>query len=275
MRFSQRQGYTAVRDIVQREAADLELRSGLWNVLGMFVLHKNDEFETDQSEQAGRLAFRIWHNYFKQPVDTIPRWWSDVRKQLREYFFECPWYEVYDFVEFVVGASKDMTSDHLPEAINTVLERDMSAWRMVGGRFVEVTSSEEISEIQEALDSGLPSVRAHLQSALTHLSDRQTPDYRNSIKESISAVEAMTNSVAGTSRATLGAALKVVGADAHPALVAAFDKLYGYTSDAQGIRHALMDEPNLESEDAKFMLVACSAFVNYLVAKRSRSGAKV
>jgi hypothetical protein len=43
--------------------------------------------------------------------------------------------------------------------------------------------------------------------------------------------------------------------------------LYGYTSDSSGIRHALQDEPNLDFVDAKFMLVACSAFVNYLTDK--------
>jgi hypothetical protein len=43
--------------------------------------------------------------------------------------------------------------------------------------------------------------------------------------------------------------------------------MYGYTSDAEGIRHALLEEPTLEQADAIFMLVTCSAFVNYLRAK--------
>lgn len=58
----------------------------------------------------------------------------------------------------------------------------------------------------------------------------------------------------------------------HPALKGSFEKLYGYTSDAEGIRHALLDEPNLDFEDAKFMLVSCSAFVNYLKAKAAKAG---
>lgn len=56
----------------------------------------------------------------------------------------------------------------------------------------------------------------------------------------------------------------------HGALRLAFEKLYGYASDANGIRHALMEESNLEQEDAVFMLVACSAFVSYVIAKQSR-----
>ena len=50
----------------------------------------------------------------------------------------------------------------------------------------------------------------------------------------------------------------------HQALKKAFSALYGYTSDADGIRHALLDESTLTKADARFMLISCSAFVNYL-----------
>lgn len=135
----------------------------------------------------------------------------------------------------------------------------------------------EIASIEDALaaTASTPTVQTHLRSALEHIADRQSPDYRNSIKESISAVEAMVNRAAGTSGKTLGVALAKLSIQTHPALDGAFSKLYGYTNDSSGIRHALMDEPNLEFEDAKFMLVACSAFVNYLVAKAGRAGISV
>ena len=57
----------------------------------------------------------------------------------------------------------------------------------------------------------------------------------------------------------------------------AFQRLYQYTSSAEGIRHAigLMEEPNLNYEDAKFMLVSCSAFINYLMSKASKAGIKM
>ncbi len=70
----------------------------------------------------------------------------------------------------------------------------------------------------------------------------------------------------------MGQALKVIDSQAplHGALRSAFEKLYGYTSDAEGIRHALLEENRLEQEDAIFMLVTCSAFVSYVIAKRAR-----
>jgi hypothetical protein len=53
----------------------------------------------------------------------------------------------------------------------------------------------------------------------------------------------------------------------HPALRKSLSALYGYTSDEQGIRHAMLDEPKLTAADAKFLLVACSAFINYMKEK--------
>jgi hypothetical protein len=47
--------------------------------------------------------------------------------------------------------------------------------------------------------------------------------------------------------------------------------MYGYTNDTEGIRHALLEEPTLDADDARFMLVSCSAFVNYLKSKVSKA----
>jgi hypothetical protein len=54
-------------------------------------------------------------------------------------------------------------------------------------------------------------------------------------------------------------------------MVAAFDKLYGYASDEGGIRHGSKEFEKAPEEDARYMLVSCSAFVNYLKDKYSKS----
>lgn len=108
-------------------------------------------------------------------------------------------------------------------------------------------------------------------------SDKKSPDYRNSIRESISAVEAVCALITKDKNATLGQCLKVIEDQVglHQALKRSFSSLYGYASSADGIRHALLKEPELSSEDAKFMLVACSAFINYLASKASKAGLKI
>ena len=45
--------------------------------------------------------------------------------------------------------------------------------------------------------------------------------------------------------------------------------MYGFTSDAEGIRHALLDKPKLGFSDAKFFLVLAAGFVNYIYGKQA------
>ena len=58
----------------------------------------------------------------------------------------------------------------------------------------------------------------------------------------------------------------------HPALEQAFIKLYGYTSNREGVRHALIEEQSVSSAEARFMLVCCSAFVNYILGGLADAG---
>ena len=89
------------------------------------------------------------------------------------------------------------------------------------------------------------------------------------LAKSISAVESMAKEITGKPKATLGEALKVleVSNKIHPSLKESFSKLYGYTSDEGGIRHAMLSEPNLTAADAKFFLLSCTSFINYLKSK--------
>jgi hypothetical protein len=104
---------------------------------------------------------------------------------------------------------------------NMILEREMSAYRFVDGVVVQLTAEEEIAEIEQVLNAPVPlkPVSTHLRTALDLLSDRTKPDYRNSIKESISAVESICNLITG-GKDTLGDALKKVETTVaiHPAL---------------------------------------------------------
>lgn len=135
-----------------------------------------------------------------------------------------------------------------------------------------ITSKEEIESIEEAIENTKDNIKEHLNSALKHLADKESPNYRNSIKESISAIEALCRERTGSN--TLGAAFKELeksGIQLHPALKSSFEKLYVYTNDEKaGVRHALMDDTSDYAptfHEAKFMLVACSALINYIKGK--------
>ena len=79
----------------------------------------------------------------------------------------------------------------------------------------------------------------------------------------------MARIVSEQENATLGDALKSIekAGHLHPSLKEGFLKLYGYTSNEQGIRHAMLDEPNITAADARYFLISCSSFVNYLKAQ--------
>jgi len=201
----------------------------------------------------------------------MPRNWKDARGYLRHYFFNCEWNEVYDFLEFVVERCPYGDKQGFIAACNSYLEKECSAYRVVDGVVARITDETEINAIEEALDARGP-IRTHLNRSLELLSDRQNPDYRNSIKESISAVESLVSITLGQ-KGTLGQLIKKLEKEIglHPALQSAFSNLYGYTSDESGIRHAILESKQINFEDAKFFLVICSAFVNFVNARIATS----
>jgi len=280
--FSQRMGIKPIKTVIQVDFMDDDLRNSLWNALCLFYWSKveGDRISSPINAYIDLLLKVLWLDYFKKPIDTLSNYWPEIREKIKKYFFNCEWYEVYDFIEFIANNYPDKkVNTKFMEFCNSLLERELSAYRFVGGKITQITSEIEISEIEEALENSklLKGVNTHLKRALDLLANRKSPDYRNSIKEAISAVEAICKLITREKRATLGQALKRIEekVSLHPSLKNAFSNLYGYTSDAEGIRHALLDEPNLSFEDAKFMLVSCSAFINYLISKASKIGIKI
>ena len=186
-----------------------------------------------------------------------------------------PWYFIYDFIEKYLDMADEKTRTKMVPVFNKILEEETAAYRIVGTKVIPITNEAEIETVNQASFTPFDTVNTHISKALNLYADRKNPDYENSVKESISAVEAMCCIITGTSgkQATLGNAIKKLkgaGVHIHPAMERAFDALYGYTSDENGIRHGGMDFQAVPAEDAKYMLVSCSAFVNYLVEKYSK-----
>jgi hypothetical protein len=97
------------------------------------------------------LVRSIWHDYFKDPLDTISTDWRDVYRRLRTYYFECSWNEVYDFIEFLRQASRDYgINSNFELACNRVLEGEVAGYRFVNGRIAQITAAEELDAIQQA-----------------------------------------------------------------------------------------------------------------------------
>ncbi|UUY07972.1 hypothetical protein LRS11_19515 [Pseudomonas sp. J452] len=276
MLFSKRKGLSPVKDKIQKDGMDDALRHGLWNALHLCIWEKIEYNPYDTSfrnTNLYELFQNYWHNLFKFPLDNLPSYFEEAHKRIRKYFFECQWHEAYDLIEFTAQVSPKDLKDQYVNFCNHILEKELSAYRFIDLQLTDITSEEEIESIETAINATTKYTGAnkHLRTSLNFLSDRKSPDFRNSIKESISAVESLCASISGDPKATLGAALNTIerSHQLHPAFKKALSSLYGYTSDSNGIRHALLEESSISYSDAKFMLVACSAFVNYVLGKAS------
>jgi uncharacterized protein with PIN domain len=270
-KFSERQGITPVRTTLQVDEKSEGLRISLWNVVYELIVQKRGFMEVNWSRPPGSEAEiyavgrDFWADVIEEPLDTKPDYAGALLKAMRDHYFKAPWYKVYEFVEFLVEEYPRFAKFH--DAINAVLESKLSGYRLISGKIVPVTDEQEIQALEEALaDEKYPGVRAHLSTALSCLANREKPDYRNSIKESISAVESAARAITGNDKAVLSDALKTLEKQKklHSALKQGIIKLYGYTSDEDGIRHAMLEEPEITVADAKFFLLSCTSFVNYL-----------
>lgn len=280
-RFSERIGLVPLKTDIQLDYIDEELQNSLWNVLLKYILEPlTGEFYLKDSPYKYFIE-SLWFNHFKEPLDKIPLQTSDIKSHLRERFFYWDYLEIYDFIDFVVRIGVlPVHVDIFVDEFNFVLKRELSGYRFVNYELAPITSEIEISGIENAINdsakNGFIGVNLHLKNSLSKLSDRQNPDYRNSIKESISAVESICQQITGETNAELGKAIKKLKGilPIHGALEQGFIKLYGYASDGDGIRHAMMEEDSLDQEDALFMLISCSSFVNYLMVKWNKLSEK-
>ncbi len=205
-------------------------------------------------------------NYFASGNSIITRYLEDK---------DIKWYKKLDLVEATLSyLDDDVDTNHclgFSRMLNYEFKRLNFAYRVIENKIVEVTAEEEIAAIETALQNQSNGVREHLHTALELLSKRPEGDYRNSIKESISAVETIVRKITGANTLNF-TELERKGVTLPSVLKQAFDKLYGYTNDkSTGIRHALMDDANAPGADeAIFMLISCSAFVNYLTKKTTK-----
>jgi AbiJ N-terminal domain 4 len=179
---------------------------------------------------------------------------------------------VFDLVEFLLRHPNCSSDLKLEFADAFVTAR--AAYRIVDNQVVAIGVEEQGAAFERALadaeQKGAGAARTHLVAAGKALRDA---DWSGCVRESIHAVESIARQLtpdASTLRPAL-AALESKG-HLHGGLKAAFNSLYGYSSDEEGVRHSLVfnDAAKVDEADALFMLGACASFVSYLAARGTR-----
>jgi hypothetical protein len=272
--FSERYGYKKVSDVIIREKITPEIKNAICTCFDK--LNNIFELAGYRFGQNVRIELEkhIWTFYFNQRLAYFKHTSAIITNYIEK--SDTEWYSILDIIEFTIkylfkidSINHRTSAERFVNLLNSEFERLNFAYRIVGREIIEITSEQEIKAIEYAMDNSPRNIQIHLNSALEKYAQRPIGDYRNSIKESISAVEAFCREKTGEN--TLGKALNKLeksGLAIHSSLKSAFEKLYVYTNHEEtGIRHALMDdEANYTptAEEALFMLISCSAFINYL-----------
>ena len=285
--FSDTSGIAPRSKTIQLDEFDDDTRTRisnkLYELLAVVFDHTEDYYYSYRFEDASNSFCKDLINDVFCQRNALRRGcsydWHKVFESINEVIEQATFNEVLDIVEYTcrwLNSSIEQHKGFMFPVFNKLFEQEYVGYRFVNGRIVAISDTTEIGAIEEAGRNPVEGCRTQLQKALDFLADRENKDYKNSIKESISAVESICQVIVNNEKATLGEALKQLeskGLSIHPSLKQAFLKLYGYTSDQGGIRHAEgMLESDVTFEEAKFMLVSCSAFINYLISEMGKGG---
>ena len=261
--FSERAGIKPTRALIQNDSLDDPTRTALWN---SFLALEKALVSDAGGFSAPVLSYyeQVWGSFFERPADEFSE--SRFKQRMRELHLKGVWSDLFDAIEFLAATASNPAGIRYSQWVTDDFERYLVGYRLIDSQIVPVSSELEVIAIETALNSAGSNARTHLRRATEILSNRDKPQHAKVISEAISAVEATVFELTGDN--TLSSGLKKLrskGVPAHIALIDGWVKLYGYTSDSSGIRHALIRPEEVDEALAVYFLVTSSAFVNFLL----------
>lgn len=261
--FAERYGYIKPTEVLIVGCMPQEVINAICNCLFRLQEKISNQYDT--------IRLVCWTDFFNQKQSMYDKYNDCLTKYLEDKRVE--WFNKLNLLDYfinllIIVPYKEEANQFIYE-INYSFSRLNYGYRVLNNHITPITDNVEIESIEEAIKNSDENIKEHLCQALKHLSDRDSPDYRNSIKESISAVGVLCREITGDN--DLGKSLYVLEKKQnklHPLLKKSFDTLYHYTNDKKsGIRHELMDSTGVyvpTLNEAKFMLVSCTALINYM-----------
>ena len=272
--FSQRYGHEPVPEALRLGELPSEARTMMWSVL----------YEQMENTRVADAILRlnsvggVWEAILKakhlfldaRPLDE----WNDGFKsqcaELKGRILEDPFNRVFDLIEFIMR-HPDCPLEFIG-GVSWLFRHFQLAYAIDTGppaTVVPTATAEEGEQLKRSLkelrSAGLDGSAGHLRNASKCINDG---DSAGGVRESIQAVESVARQIDPKASKNLGAALASLEREGalHPAFKQAISNLYGYTSDEQGIRHALLDkgQADVTIHEAVFMLGTCASFASYL-----------
>ena len=277
--FSQRYGYEPLPKPMQLEELSDDLRREIWNetrsLLASFSTMDFDEYYFLFED---RFIERVLGKFLRKPEDEIDTSYRTVMELFKDWILKGPFNKVLDLIGIIANDDSEYGAK-LVAPIRESFERCAAAYYLDMSRhpyqFIPHSNQAQGDATREAIktisEGGMAGAETHLRQTAKHINARRFAD---AVRDSIHAVESVARQIDPKSK-TLGPALNALekaGLINHPALKEAFSKLYGYASDEQGIRHALLekDSPDVGLDEAMFMFGACASFATYLVNKHQK-----
>ena len=278
--FSQRHGYEPLPEPMRPEEISRDLRRKIWDAVRDLLLERRvtTYFGYHFTHQGRKFVERVLGDYTGTPrgeIRTDYLWVMEIFKDAIIVTDE--FNKIIDLLEIMVN--DEDRPDKFVQQIKGSFEQH-AAYRLDTSqrryRFFPCASKEQCDAIQQAIetvhDGGMEAATTHLREAGEHIKKHQ---YGASIAASIHAVESVARLIDPGKNKTLGSALDSLeraGLLKHKALKEGFEKLYGYTCDEPGIRHARLnkDAPDVSWDEASFMFGACASFAAYLVSKHQQ-----
>jgi hypothetical protein len=275
--FSDRNKIDKIPEEIQLESLNLRTRTGIFNLWSEIYYEVMYKLELTM-EKRDDIVRGIAQKLYNLPA---PAWKSMneevVLKSIEETIVLDSYNKIFDMLEFTIALfhrsnySSSYKNNNYYIQINRLFEREFVGYRFIGTKISPISDSIEVESLQESYNSPYEVVKGHIVKANIFLSNREKPDYPNSVKESVSALEALAQIITGItgSEATLGKMLKKLEEEKiiSSAMKSAFSTLYGFASESKGVRHSSVNGETVSFEEAKYIMVISTAFINFVHSK--------
>ena len=293
--FSVRNGFKPPQ-LLQLNELDDKTRAAIFNVIWTW----KEERKKDNDQKRIKEAYKIyWANWLHKPLSEFEDsgyknyfssfcyTFDDIKNsimynqttQSRDIKKVLPLNKIFDLIQFLIVTFSEVYTINLSNEnynivhqliknLNSTFEYHKVGYRILDktGLITPITNEEELKSIDDATTTLFQEANKHLAKAVEFYRNNI---YSDVVDQSIKAVESMCKEIVGDNKATLSGAIKKMKQElpykTHQALFESIDKLYGYASDT--VRHAKTDDKSEPTEsEARFVLMACSSIINYLVA---------
>ena len=277
--FSQAYGYEELPQPLKLEEISAGARTKLWSLLYDYVDSESviPEFSGPVVSGNWRVILLFLHvDHYERALDEFDDSMKNFIGEYKQKFMFGRFNEVFDLLLAIMRQPE--CPQEFIRLVTVVFKESRLAYVVDVGPpptiYPAVTREEGEAVLQATADlsnAGLSGAVNHLRKAADCINQGDPP---GAVREGIHAVESAARSLDPNAR-TLEPALRSLekAGGLHPALKQAFSNLYGFASDEEGIRHALIDNPqaNVGQDEAVFMLGACASFSSYLARKHRGS----